>query len=49
MTSTPTACTVGDTLSGESQMDYQMYSYYVTGVSGTTVSVEFLYVNTPDE
>ena len=49
MTSTPTACTVGDTLSGESQMDYQLYSYYVTGVSGTTVSVEFLYVNTPDE
>lgn len=49
MTSTPTACTVGDTITGESLMDYQDYSYYVSAVSGDTVTVEFLYVETPDE
>lgn len=49
MTSTPTACTVGDTLTGQSTFDSQYYSYYVTDVSSSIVKVEFLYVETPDE
>lgn len=49
MTSTPTSCSVGDTLSGTSQLDDQEYSYYVKAVSSDTVSVEFLFVETPDE
>ena len=49
MTSTPTACTVGDTLTGQSTFDSQFYSYYVTDVSASVVKVEFLYVETPDE
>jgi hypothetical protein len=49
MTSTPTSCSVGDTLSGTSQLDYQEYSYYVKAVSSDTVSIEFLFVETPDE
>ena len=44
MTSTPTSCSVGDTISGTSQLDYQEYSYYVKAVSSDTVSVEFLFV-----
>ena len=49
MTSTPTACIVGDTLTGQSTMDSQYYSYYVKDISSSTVTVEFLYVETPDE
>lgn len=49
MTSTPSHCAVGDTLSGTSQMDDQEYSYYVKAVSGDDVTVEFLFVETPDE
>jgi len=49
MTSTPTSCSVGDTLSGTSQLDDQEYSYYVKAVSSDTVSIEFLFVETPDE
>jgi len=49
MTSTPTACIVGDTLTGQSTFDSQFYSYYVTDVSASVVKVEFLYVETPDE
>ncbi|MCH2612678.1 MAG: hypothetical protein MK006_16555 [Pirellulales bacterium] len=43
MESEPTDCIAGDTLAGESQLDYETYYYYVSAVDEYEVTVLFLY------
>ena len=43
MTASATSCQAGDTISGESQLDYEKYYYYVDEVDGDEVTVLFLY------